>query len=147
MRRSTVTEELGVPLALTVANLIGVHAMVTGRLDEAQEWLARSLETHDADSRPVQRLMTMTDRVLSATYSGSPDTGRLVEELIANIPEGPTPHGAYAWHGAGEAIMNGGSARGPAARATRPRRGRDHGGVVRHRDRGHPGGIDRRPPW
>jgi hypothetical protein len=101
-----VTAELGLPLGLTVANVVGVHAMVTGRLDEAQEWFARSLETHDAATKPVQRLMTMTDRVLSATYSASPDIGRLVEELIANIPEGPTPHGAYAWHGAGEAIMN-----------------------------------------
>ena len=100
-----VTAELRLPLGLTVANLIGVAAMVTGRLDEAQEWLARSLETHDAAAKPVQRLMAATDRVLSATYSGSGGTSVLVEELLASIPEGPTPHGAYAWHGAGEAVM------------------------------------------
>ena len=100
-----VTQQLGLPLGLTTANAIGTHAMVTGRLDEAQEWLARAIDSDDADTKPIQRLISLTDRVLSATYSGSNDMSGLVEDLIASIPDLPTPHGAYAWHGAGEAVM------------------------------------------
>ena len=109
--------------------------MVTGRLDEAQEWLTRSLETHDADAKPFMRLVSAADRVLSATYSGSRDNGPLIAELLASIPESPTAHGAYAWYGAAEAIINEDPLEARRRAQRRARRGRERGGMVRHRDK------------
>jgi hypothetical protein len=101
-----VTDELGLPLGLTTANLIGVHAMATGRLDEAQEWLARSLETHDADAKTGAAARVLHRSCAVCDLLRVPRQVRFVPELLASIPDSPTPHGAYAWYGAAEAIMN-----------------------------------------
>ena len=98
-------EELQVPLGLVAANIVGVNALVRGQLDEAERWFAAGLDAHDAYDNPIQRLVTATDRVLAAAYGKSKSTAALTAQLLADIPEHPTPHGAYAWHGAAEAVM------------------------------------------
>ena len=97
---------LGLPVGLDVANVIGVHGLVTGDLDDAERWFAAALSASDAPDNPVQRMVTATDRVLAAAYAKSDRAAALTEALIAAIPDHPTPHGAYAWHGAAEAVMD-----------------------------------------
>ncbi|HTN81216.1 MAG TPA: BTAD domain-containing putative transcriptional regulator [Acidimicrobiales bacterium] len=97
---------LGLPIGLDVANVIGVHGLVTGDLDDAERWFAAALSASDAPDNPVQRMVTATDRVLAAAYAKSDRAAALTEALIAAIPDHPTPHGAYAWHGAAEAVMD-----------------------------------------
>ena len=100
------TEELQLPVGLHAANLAGVRGLVSGQLDEAEHWFAIALEAPDADAAPVQWLVTATDRALAAAYAKSPQSLDLTEALVARIPDHPTPHGAYAWHGAAEAVMD-----------------------------------------
>ena len=121
-----------------------MRGLVSGQLDEAEHWFAIALEAPDADAAPVQWLVTATDRALAAAYAKSPQSLDLTEALVARIPDHPTPHGAYAWHGAAEAVMDDDPAEGAPSRSARARRGRGDGGVVRHGGGGDARSVDRR---
>ena len=89
------------------------------------------------------RLVTATDRALAAAYAKSPQSLHLTEALVARIPDHPTPHGAYAWHGAAEAVMDDDPAEARRRAQRRARRGRGDRGVVRHGGGGDARGLDR----
>jgi predicted ATPase/DNA-binding SARP family transcriptional activator len=99
-------ERLGQPDDGPVFNMLGVHALVTGSLDEARACFERGLATEVAASVEARRVILTTDLVLTAAYAGAPDLRSLADGLVAMLGPLRTAANAFAWYAAAEAAMH-----------------------------------------
>lgn len=97
-------EQLGVAPDYFLIDLFGVHALVTGQLEEAVRWLDRAIADTGPRATIVRRTISRGVRVQTAAYAGWALAEQWADELLADLGPGPTGHGAYAWYAAAEAI-------------------------------------------
>jgi len=79
-------------------------AMFEGRLDEAVLWYRRAVAAARTD-RP-QELLTRGTQLLALGYAGDAAVGDLADALLAEVGDAETPHAAYVWYCAGEAVLS-----------------------------------------
>jgi predicted ATPase/DNA-binding SARP family transcriptional activator len=97
-------ERLGVPDSWITMDLLGVHGLVSGNIDEALTCFDRALRSDAAGPGDPRRLVTRANRVLALAVGNHPLAATDAQELIAGLSTAPTPHGAFAWYVAAEAV-------------------------------------------
>ena len=86
------------------ADMMGVHGLVTGQLDEARRWLDRAADTSIARASEVRRVVIASTVVMASAYGSQPDAGQLADQLLSSLRPGPTAAGSFAWYAAAEAV-------------------------------------------
>jgi predicted ATPase len=79
-------------------------ALFEGRLDEASARYRRAVEAASGDR--VRELMARGTQLLALGYAGEATVDDMAEALLAEVGEAVTPHCAYVWYCAGEAVLS-----------------------------------------
>jgi tetratricopeptide (TPR) repeat protein len=87
-----------------VGMIYGDFELFEGRLDDAADWYRRARDAA-GDSDPAQRLFAESTELLALAYAGDRAAVEQAATLLAELGAAATPHAAYAWYCAGEAIL------------------------------------------
>jgi predicted ATPase len=105
-RAIAAAERAGGDMPARVATICGSFALFEGRLDEASVWYRRAVEAAIATDDRLQWMFALATWLLALGYAGDPSAAELASELLADVGENPSPHVAYAWFCAGEAVLS-----------------------------------------
>jgi tetratricopeptide (TPR) repeat protein len=87
-----------------VGMIYGDFELFEGRLDDAADWYRRARDAA-GDRDPAQRLFAESTELLPLAYAGDRAAVEQAATLLAELGAAATPHAAYAWYCAGEAIL------------------------------------------
>lgn len=93
----------GESLPFETAAIRGNAALFRGDLQEAADWYRRGIAASDPGS--VTTVFLEATLLLALSYAGDPLAPRMAESLLAGVGDQVTPHAAYAWFCAGEAML------------------------------------------
>ncbi len=91
-----------VPPAVSMIN--GNFALFEGRLDDAADWYRRARDAAGAGD-PPRRLFAESTELLALAYAGDRAAVVQAATLLAELGAAATPHAAYTWFCAGEAVL------------------------------------------
>ncbi|MGD9997127.1 MAG: BTAD domain-containing putative transcriptional regulator [Ilumatobacteraceae bacterium] len=86
-----------------IASIVASAALFEGRLTEAADWYHRAVIAAGDDR--AQQMMTTGPELLALGYRGDPTVVDRAAQVLDEIGDLVTPHTAYLWYCAGEAVM------------------------------------------
>ncbi|HEU4840318.1 MAG TPA: BTAD domain-containing putative transcriptional regulator [Ilumatobacteraceae bacterium] len=102
-RALAVTARNGARHAPLVLDMLGAVAMFEGQLATALTWLRRARVVTEDDAG--WSLMVGGLEALTLSYAGDPSAATAAARVLERAGDAITPHSAFAWYAAGEAVM------------------------------------------
>ena len=103
-RALRLSEAAGGDVSPVVGMINGNFALFEGRLDDAANWYRRARDAAGVGD-PPRRLFAESTELLALAYAGDRAAVGQAAALLAEVGAAATPHAAFAWFCAGEAVL------------------------------------------